>query len=55
MFKFLSTILRNKIFLYVGTRYVTYAFQFIASFYIALKLGPVGFGVWSFITSDQFL
>lgn len=49
MFKFLSTILRNKIFLYVGTRYVTYAFQFIASFYIALKLGPVGFGVWSFI------
>lgn len=49
MFKFLSTILRNKIFLYVGTRYVTYALQFIASFYIALKLGPVGFGVWSFI------
>lgn len=45
----LFTVFRNKVFLYLVSRYITYALQFITSFYIALKLGPFGFGVWSFI------
>lgn len=49
MLKIFTILFKNKVFLYVGSRYMTYVLQFIASFYIALKLGPVGFGVWSFI------
>lgn len=49
LFRIILMVFRNKIFLYIGTRYVTYALQFVTSIYIALKLGPSGFGVWSFI------
>ncbi|WP_292270528.1 oligosaccharide flippase family protein [Butyricimonas sp.] len=49
MMGIVSTVFRNKVFLYLGSRYITYALQFVTSFYIALKLGPTGFGIWSFI------
>lgn len=33
----------------MGSRYITYALQFITSLIIAFKLGPEPFGIWSFI------
>lgn len=44
----IAKILSNKIFLYLGSRYVTYAVQFITSLIIANKLGPYYFGVYGF-------
>lgn len=49
MMGIVSTVFKNKVFLYLGSRYITYALQFATSFYIALKLGPTSFGIWSFI------
>jgi len=45
----LKEILSNKVFLYLWTRYVTYAIQFISSIFIAVKLGPYYFGIWGMI------
>ncbi len=44
----LLQILSNKVVLYMGTRYVTYGVQFLASMLIAFQLGPENFGIWSF-------
>ncbi len=49
MFSLIKRISRNKIFLYMGSRYITYALQFVTSMIIAFKLGPEAFGTWSFI------
>ncbi len=40
-------ILKNKIVIYVTTRYITYALQFLLSLAIAVRLGPFYLGcVW---------
>lgn len=38
--------LNNKIILYVITRYITYAIQFVVSLLCAAKMGPYYFGLW---------
>ena len=45
----LFNIIKNKVFIYLITRYMTYAVQFISSIIIATKLGPYYFGIWGFI------
>lgn len=45
----LLTIVKNKILLYLVSRYVTYFIEFITSLIIAAKLGPFYFGVWGSI------
>lgn len=46
---FLRSLLSNKVFLYMGSRYFTYALQFVTTLIVAYKLGPENFGIWSFI------
>jgi len=41
--------LKNKVVLYLLSRYITFFLQFICSIYIAAKLGPYYFGIWGFI------
>lgn len=45
----ISKILKNKVFIYLITRYFTYFLQFVSSILIAVKLGPHYFGIWGFI------
>src|SRR5574344_1783603 len=45
----LSKIFKNKVVLYMGSRYLTYALQFITTLIVAIKLGPQEFGIWSFV------
>lgn len=45
----LRKLFKNKIFIYLGTRYGTYAIQFITSLIIAGKLGPFYFGIYGFV------
>lgn len=49
LFSLIKKVSRNKVFLYMGSRYITYALQFVTSLIIAFKLGPESFGIWSFI------
>lgn len=49
MKRFLTKLLKNKVFLYMISRYATYALQFITTLMIAVKLGPTDFGIWSFV------
>lgn len=49
MKRLLTKLLKNKVFLYMISRYATYALQFITTLLIAIKLGPTDFGVWSFV------
>lgn len=44
----MSTILCNKVFLYLASRYIVYAIQFIALLLIANRLGPYQYGRWGF-------
>lgn len=44
----LSKVLRNKVFLYLGSRYVVYALQFIVLLLLANRLGPYNYGRWGF-------
>ena len=44
----LSKILRNKVFLYLGSRYIVYALQFIVLLMLANRLGPYNYGRWGF-------
>ena len=46
---FFLKLLKNKVFLYMISRYATYALQFVTTLLIAIKLGPTDFGVWSFV------
>ena len=39
----------NKVVLYLVTRYMTYAVQFITSIWVAVKLGPFYLGIWGVI------
>lgn len=39
----------NKIFIYLATRYGTYAIQFVLSMVIAAKLGPYYLGIYGFV------
>jgi Membrane protein involved in the export of O-antigen and teichoic acid len=45
----IKTIISNKVFIYLITRYMTYFIQFLVSIMIAVKLGPYYFGIWGFI------
>ena len=49
MIETFKALLRNKIFWYLASRYGTFAIQFLTSIWLALKLGPYYFGLWSFI------
>lgn len=42
-------ILKNKIFIYITTRYITYALQFLLSLAIAVRLGPFYLGVYGMV------
>lgn len=45
----IKSALKNKIFWYLVSRYLTFGIQFITSIYIAVKLGAYYFGIWSFV------
>ena len=45
----IKSALKNKIFWYLVSRYLTFGIQFISSIYIAVKLGAYYFGIWSFV------
>ena len=42
-------ILKNKVLLYIGSRYLIYGIQFVNSLFIAVALGPTYFAIWGFI------
>ncbi len=42
-------IAKNKIFVYMATRYIIYFIQFLTTLLIAAKLGPYYMGIWGFI------
>lgn len=44
----LNALITNKVLIYLTSRYVTYALQFITSLVVAAKLGPYYFGIWGF-------
>lgn len=48
MIEYMS-ILKNKIFIYLATRYMTYGLQFLLSLIIATRLGPYYLGVYGFV------
>ena len=43
------SVLKNKVVVYLASRYITYAIQFITSLLIAAELGPYYMGIWGFI------
>lgn len=45
----ITNILKNKVFFYLSSRYLTYGLQFVTSLIIAAKLGPYYFGIWGFL------
>lgn len=47
---FIKSLLSNKIFQFITSRYATYFIQFLNSIFIAVYLGPYYLGVWGFIT-----
>jgi len=46
---FLKKLFKNKVVLYLVSRYFTYFAQFLSSIIIAAKLGPYYFGIWGFL------
>lgn len=40
---------KNKVLLYITSRYLTYGIQFVNSMYIAIALGPSYLAVWGFV------
>ena len=46
----IKTALKNKVVLFIFSRYGTYFIHFINSLFIAVYLGPYYLGVWGFIT-----
>ena len=44
-----NAVICNKVFWYLASRYGTFFLQFLASIWLAVKLGPYYFGLWSFI------
>ena len=47
--QYCKKIVTNKVVLYLVTRYMTYAVQFITSIWVAVKLGPFYLGIWGVI------
>lgn len=45
----LNFIYKNKVILYLVSRYLTYFIQFVTSVLIAVKLGPYYMGIWGFV------
>ena len=50
MNRLVKKVLGNKIFVYLGSRYATYALQFLVSVLIAARLGPYYLGIYGFIS-----
>jgi len=48
--KIITTVFKNKVILFIFSRYVTYFIHFINSLFIAVYLGPYYLGIWGFIT-----
>ena len=46
---FFIAVFKNKIFWYLTSRYMVLGIQFLASIFLAVKLGAYYFGIWSFI------
>ncbi len=46
----LKTAFKNKVFLFIFSRYGTYAITFLNTLFIAAFLGPFYLGIWGFIT-----
>ena len=46
----IKTVLKNKVVLFLLSRYGTYIIHFINSLFIAVYLGPYYLGIWGFIT-----
>ena len=46
----IKTALKNKVVLFIFSRYGTYFIHFINSLFIAVYLGPYYLGIWGFIT-----
>ncbi|WP_178991515.1 oligosaccharide flippase family protein [Winogradskyella schleiferi] len=46
----IKTALKNKVVLFIFSRYGTYLIHFINSLFIAVYLGPYYLGIWGFIT-----
>ncbi|WP_179021403.1 lipopolysaccharide biosynthesis protein [Winogradskyella forsetii] len=46
----LTKVLKNKVILFIFSRYGTYVIHFVNSLFIAVYLGPYYLGVWGFIT-----
>ena len=46
----LKTALKNKVVLFIFSRYSTYIIQFVNSLFIAVYLGPFYLGIWGFIS-----
>ena len=46
---FFIAVFKNKIFWYLASRYMVLGIQFLASIFLAVKLGAYYFGIWSFI------
>ncbi len=45
----LSDIIKNKVVIYLASRYLTYFLYFVTSLVVASKLGPFYFGIWGFV------
>ena len=45
----MSDIIKNKVVIYLASRYLTYFLYFVTSLVVASKLGPFYFGIWGFV------
>lgn len=46
---FINSLINNKIFLYVCSRYLIYGIHFVILLTVASKLGPYYYGIWGFV------
>lgn len=49
LLKKVCSFFSNKLFLYLLTRYLVYAIQFLSLLFLAARLGPYYYGIWGFI------
>lgn len=45
----IKLVLKNKVMLYMLTRYVTYGMSFFVSMYAANRMGPYYYGIWGYL------
>ena len=50
LIKVVQTVAKNKVVLFLFSRYATYFIHFINSLFIAVYLGPYYLGIWGFIS-----